>query len=239
MSPTKSAAARPALSRESVADRAVALADAEGLDAVTIRRLADELGVTPMALYWHFRTKEELLAGVGARVLDAVIMPAGTGEWAGDLRAALVALVVAMRPHPQLVGQVADQVMVHPLGLALTERALSSLAAAGFEPEPAAYLAMQAMHTAIGLVTLDAVDASGVSAVQRDAHLRTKRASLAALSPGTYPALVAHADAMTYCADVERFFTLGVDHYIAGVKGLAPARPARRGSPVTRPARRG
>ena len=50
--------------------RAIALADAEGLDALTIRRLAQELGVTPMALYWHFRNKEELLAGAGRPVLE-------------------------------------------------------------------------------------------------------------------------------------------------------------------------
>src|SRR5215467_7003154 len=50
---------RTRLSRSAVVDRALALADREGLDALTIRRLATELGVTPMALYWHFRSKEE------------------------------------------------------------------------------------------------------------------------------------------------------------------------------------
>ena len=47
--------------------RALALADAGGLDALTIRRLAQELGVTPMALYWHFRSKDELLVGLATR----------------------------------------------------------------------------------------------------------------------------------------------------------------------------
>ncbi|MFL5761300.1 MAG: TetR/AcrR family transcriptional regulator [Thermomicrobiales bacterium] len=41
--------------------RALAIADSEGLQAVTIRRVAKELGVTPMALYWHFKDKNELL----------------------------------------------------------------------------------------------------------------------------------------------------------------------------------
>src|SRR5437763_5942986 len=53
VAPSKTAT-RPSLSREVVADRALALADTDGIDAVTIRRLATELGVTPMALYWHF-----------------------------------------------------------------------------------------------------------------------------------------------------------------------------------------
>src|SRR5215469_5319588 len=52
---------RVRLSRAAVVERALALSDADGLEAVTIRRLATELGVSPMALYWHFRTKDELL----------------------------------------------------------------------------------------------------------------------------------------------------------------------------------
>ena len=61
-------AERTRLSKEVVVERGLALADAEGLDALTIRRLATELGVTPMALYWHFRNKEELLAALGDQV---------------------------------------------------------------------------------------------------------------------------------------------------------------------------
>src|SRR6266536_2501030 len=56
------------LSKSAVVGRALALADAEGLDALTVRRLAQELGVTPMALYWHFRSKEELLTGLATQI---------------------------------------------------------------------------------------------------------------------------------------------------------------------------
>ena len=49
-------------------ERALELADADGLDALTIRKLAQQLGVTPMALYWHFRSKEDLLEGVAEQV---------------------------------------------------------------------------------------------------------------------------------------------------------------------------
>lgn len=220
MAPTKTST-RPSLSREGVADRALALADSEGLEAVTIRRLATELGVTPMALYWHFRTKEDLLAGLGDRVLDAVELPAATGDWAADMRAALVALVTAMRPHPQVAHLVAERVMAHPKGLALTETALRTLSEAGFAEEPASYLAMQALRAAVTMVTGDQVDDSGVSAEERDAHLRQKQAMIASLDPETYPSVVAHAKAMTYCSDVDRFFSLGVDLYVSGVQGLA------------------
>jgi TetR/AcrR family tetracycline transcriptional repressor len=218
--PTK-AETRSPLSREVVADRALALADAEGIEAVTIRRLATELGVTPMALYWHFRTKEDLLAGLADRVLDAVELPARGDDWSTDIRAALVALVTAMRPHPQVAHLVAERVMAHPKGLALTETALATLDDAGFAPEPAAYLAMQALRAAVTMVTGDQVDDSGTTPEEREAHLRRKQADIASLPPEKYPVLIKHATAMTYCSDVEKFFDLGVDLYVAGVEGLA------------------
>ena len=60
---------RARLSKRVVTDAALKIADADGLDALTIRKLAQDLGVTPMALYWHFRNKEDLLgrgrAGMG------------------------------------------------------------------------------------------------------------------------------------------------------------------------------
>jgi TetR/AcrR family tetracycline transcriptional repressor len=70
------------LSKAAVVERALALADELGLEALTIRRLAQDLGVTPMALYWHFRSKEELLAGLGDQVwaeIDADADPAA--DW--------------------------------------------------------------------------------------------------------------------------------------------------------------
>jgi AcrR family transcriptional regulator len=221
--PTKTET-RPSLSRELVADRALEIADAEGIEAVTIRRLATELGVTPMALYWHFRTKEDLLAGLADRVLDAIELPQRSADWSADIRAALASLVTAMRPHPQVALLVPDRMMVHPSGLALTETALSTLSEAGFAPEEASYLAMHAMQAAIAMVTGDQVDDSGMPAEERDAHMRAKRAALASLDPARYPAVVAHATAMTSCSDIEALFGLGIDLYVAGVRGLAADR---------------
>jgi TetR/AcrR family tetracycline transcriptional repressor len=216
-------ASRPALSRDLVADRALEIADVEGLEAVTIRRLATELGVTPMALYWHFRTKEDLLAGLADRVLDSLELPDRRGDWVEDIRAAMHALVTAMRPHPQVANLVPQRIVQHPKGMDITERALQTLADAGFAPQHAGQLAMQAMRSVVGMVTNDAVDDSGMTAEERDAELRTKRAYLSSLPPDKYPALIQHADAMTYCPDPDEFFDLGIDLYVAGVRGLAPS----------------
>lgn len=144
-----------------------------------------------------------------------------------------------MRPHPQLAELVAGRILQHPHGRDLTELALRSLATAGFAPEPASYLAMLGLRTAIALVTGEQVDDSGVSPQERDERLRQKTAMIRALPPAQYPQLIAHADAMTYCSDVELFFDLGVDHYVAGVRGMAPGGDQRRaGRTGARSARR-
>ncbi len=70
---------RARLSKSAVVDRALALADAPGLEALTIRRLAQDLGVTPMALYWHFRSKEDLLMALGDRVWAEIDVEPGPG----------------------------------------------------------------------------------------------------------------------------------------------------------------
>src|SRR5580704_14285830 len=65
-------ATKSELSRLAIVDRALEIADAEGRDAITIRRLAQDFGVTPMALYWHVANKDELLAAMGDRFFDHV-----------------------------------------------------------------------------------------------------------------------------------------------------------------------
>src|ERR1700742_1195952 len=89
------------LSRDAVVDRALAVADAEGLDAVTIRRLGQEFGVTPMALYWHVKNKDELLDAMGDQLFAAMdYATAADAAWDTPLSAVVRALVDALRAHP-------------------------------------------------------------------------------------------------------------------------------------------
>lgn len=224
MTPTK---ARTSLSREVVADRAIALADTEGLEAVTIRRLAGDLGVTPMALYWHFRTKDELLAGAADRVLEGLTLPVTAAKnWPDEFRVLMAELVRVLSVHPQLVELIARRLLAGAPGLELTERALAALDEAGFGHDEAARLAGHAMRTAMALATGDLVDDSGMSSDEREDHLRQKRSMLTALPSERYPMLVGCADFMTYCADPNEFYSLGVEHFVAGVEGLALKRAA-------------
>jgi AcrR family transcriptional regulator len=81
-----------ALSRQGILDAAVALADANGIEAVTMRRLADELGVEAMSLYHHTPNKEALLDGMVDVLFDEVAgqLAETTGDWSQRLRSRIL-----------------------------------------------------------------------------------------------------------------------------------------------------
>ncbi|MFC7592286.1 TetR/AcrR family transcriptional regulator [Nonomuraea antimicrobica] len=89
------------LTARTIAERALEIGDAEGLDAVTIRRLATDLGVTPMALYWHYKNKELLLIGMADHLIGGFApKPADERPWQAQLRDLTEGLIRTLRTHP-------------------------------------------------------------------------------------------------------------------------------------------
>jgi AcrR family transcriptional regulator len=102
----KAPAARTPLSRERVLTTAVTLADEGGMEAVTMRGLADALGVEAMSLYYHVANKEALLDGVAEVIVDEINVhvadvPAATGpdDWQQAMRARILAARQVMLRH--------------------------------------------------------------------------------------------------------------------------------------------
>jgi AcrR family transcriptional regulator len=93
---------RAAHSRDDVAAAAVALADAEGLEAVSMRRVAAALGAGTTSLYRYLKSKDELLDLMVDAVARQLDLPERTGEWRTDLRALAAATRAAMLGHPWL-----------------------------------------------------------------------------------------------------------------------------------------
>src|SRR5262249_28787387 len=86
-SPSKPAAKpRPRLSRGRVLEVAIGQADSRGLEAVSMRTLAEELGVAPMALYRHIAGKEDLIDAMVDIVFGEVGVPPGGGDWKAAMR---------------------------------------------------------------------------------------------------------------------------------------------------------
>lgn len=147
------------LTRHTVVAQALALADREGLEAVTIRRLADQLMVTPMGMYWHVKDRDELLTAMSEQLLAEVI-PAGDPEqpWHERLRAMVVALLDVLRAHPcapDVLGGVdtgtADEDAADGFSR-VTEAAAELLSRAGFTPLEASLIASQLLHGVMGLM---------------------------------------------------------------------------------------
>src|SRR5512132_1281472 len=91
---------RSPLSPERILGAAVALADREGVDALSMRRLAQELGVVPMALYKHVANKDELLDGMVDVVVGEIDPPAALADWKTAIRRRVLSARRALLRHP-------------------------------------------------------------------------------------------------------------------------------------------
>lgn len=125
---------RAALSRDRVLDAAIALADAEGIGAVSMRRIAASLGVEAMSLYHYVKSKDELLGAILDRVLAELVLPPVTTPWKEALRETALSAHAILDRH-----RWAASVLMTPGASSQTrmrwmEAVLAALAAAGLPP---------------------------------------------------------------------------------------------------------
>jgi len=213
---------RARLSKRAVTDRALKLADADGLDTLTIRKLAQDLGVTPMALYWHFRSKEDLLEGVAERVwgeIDVNVDP--SAPWPDQLAGLLKSLVSVLRAHPSAPRLVLEHEKRNEAALRATEVTLKVLRDAGFDPRYASEIARSTLWTGITLVMSEPGYHPELSAEEHAERLRRAQIELALLPAAKYPRLVECAAPMTACDDPEFHYRLGIEVFIDGVRAAA------------------
>jgi TetR/AcrR family tetracycline transcriptional repressor len=217
-------AVRTRLSPDVIVASAVALADTEGLEAVTIRRLAQEHDVTPMAMYWHFSDKEALLDGIAEYLIGGVRLPEPTDEaWDVQLRAILGAFLAAIRPHPSIAGLALKRILVCEPGLALAERALGLLREAGLSPDKSADVGTFLLCSVISMVANEPGPERRIEGEARETMIRQKMAAFATLSPARYPNVLAAGKSLAICADEDDYFAVNLDLLVAGVCGIQPA----------------
>jgi TetR/AcrR family transcriptional regulator, tetracycline repressor protein len=212
---------RPRLSKRTVTERALKLADADGLDALTIRKLAHDLGVTPMALYWHFRSKEDLLEGVAEQVWGEIEVRVDPSvPWPVQLQRGLESLIRVLRAHPAAPQLLLEHEKRNEAAQRATEAALEILYSAGFDAEQASEIARSTLWTGIMLVMSETGWAPELSAEARAEKQRRNHVFLAMLPAATYPRLVESASYLANC-DPEFHYRLGVQLFIAGVEAIA------------------
>ncbi|MEU1733653.1 TetR family transcriptional regulator [Streptosporangium sp. NPDC020145] len=217
------------LTRDAVIDQALRIGDAEGLQAVTIRRLAQDLGVTPMALYWHFKNKEQLTVGMGDHLMRGfATQEDATGPWNERLRGLVADLVGILRRHTcaASVLEEVDQMEV-PSFLRVWDTALGLINQAGFTYEESCLVARYLLKGAIALAGGEARDRRRPSDHEAAEVKRIKRLSLQSLPRESYPHLVEMATPLVDGCSAEVYDTFGVDLLIGGVEVMAARRAAR------------
>ena len=123
------------LGKERVLRAAVDLADREGLESCAMRRLADELGVGVMSLYYYVSSKDELLDGMVDVVFGEIELPSTEGDWKTEMRERAISTREALARHRWAVGLMESRTTPGPASLRVHNAVLGCLREAGFSME--------------------------------------------------------------------------------------------------------
>ena len=130
---------RTPLSRQRVLGAAVALADRGGVGSLSMRKLAQELGVEAMSLYHHVDSKDDILDGIVDVVFGEIELPAGEADWKGAMRRRAVSAREALRRHPWATALMESRSTPGPANVRHHDAVLGVLRRAGFSVELAAH----------------------------------------------------------------------------------------------------
>lgn len=123
---------RGRLNRDRLLAAAVALADREGAEALTVRRLAEDLGVHPTSLYHHVPSKEAILDGVVERLLEEADLPGEVPDWTSWVRETADRFRALARAHPGAFMVLARRPAETAAAYRYTEAGLAAFQRGGF-----------------------------------------------------------------------------------------------------------
>ncbi len=173
---------RPGLTRALITEVALALADARGVESLSMRALAKELGVEAMSLYNHIRNKDDLLDAVVDTVVGRIDLPSTGSNWQNELRGRAHSMRTVFLAHPWAPPMIVGRINVGPNMLALNEATLGCLRAAGFSYVEADH-AMNALDSLIyGFHLLE-----GSMPVQPENYAEAALTHLPAIDADRYP----------------------------------------------------
>ena len=210
---------REPLTREALTTAALRIVDAEGLDALSMRRLAQELGVQASGLYTYVSGKSELLQLMLERVSAEVEIPDPDPErWQEQVKDVLRDLYRVLSAHRDLAGAALANIPLSASALTFADRAIALLLAGGLPPKVAAFAADLLPQ----YVTVSAYEGSlFAQRLEREpGYFEEVSAYFAALPPERFPTLTLLRDELMSNEGDERF-EFGLDVLVRGIASLA------------------
>jgi AcrR family transcriptional regulator len=208
---------RVPLSRERVLDAALALADEGGVEAVSMRRLGQVLGVEAMSLYKHVADKEAILDGIADLVMDEVEVPSPDLDWRTAIRRSAISAHEALRRHPWAGLVLESRLNPGPARLRYLDTVVGVLRGAGFDTPTVARAFMALDSHTYGFtmqelaLPFDSASAAGVA----------EEMAMRVFADG-YPNLAAMAE-LTMSGAQLLDFEFGLDLLLDGLERLRPA----------------
>ena len=207
---------RGALSREQIARAALALVDREGIDALTMRRVAAEVGASPMGLYRHFRGKEELVEAIVEAASGEESIDLSAEDWQTQLRELGRAIHRILERHPATVQLRLRRPIQTPAALRVTEAGVQILRRAGFSRAEAARAFRTLFLYAFAYAAFNTPESP-------DETRRETLAALHALPPEEFPELTGGAEEAADVMSGEEQFEFGLDLLITALEARLAA----------------
>jgi AcrR family transcriptional regulator len=226
--PARSRPVRQPLTREGIVDVALGIVDREGIDGLSMRRVAQELDTGPSSLYAHVANKDELLELMVDKVTGEIEIPVpDPARWQEQLKKVVRDTLRRFRAHGDLSRATLATVPTGPNALRVSEGMMAIMISGGLPPRTAGW----ALDRLVLYVHADAYEGALYGAKVRAAGTDPQayatqffgdlRRYLAALPPDRFPMLSAHAESIV-SGDGDARFEFGLDVLVDGLAAYVP-----------------
>ena len=226
---TPGATTRGGLCEGQIVATALDIIDRDGIEALNMRRIASDLGVGTMSLYWHVRNKEDLLWLVVDQIVGTVDVPPATDDWRADLLALLRNFRAALLLHRRALPLLNGRPGFGPRSLSFIDRMLGALALAGLSQSAASRAYGICVVFAVGFTASEVVtlDQTWDGSPRAEALKRDLAAYLADLPGDEHPNLRSMSADLIWSGGDEAFelglraLVDGFDVLVSGSEALA------------------
>ncbi len=232
VAPATGSEARSPLTRDEIVAAGIALLDRDGADALSMRRLGQELGAGATSLYWHVKNKDQLLDlildSVIGEVMDEIAPAEGWQDRLAELARAVRRVVVRHRHVAPLLG---ERPTLGPKALDAAEYTMAILRDAGFDDRTTSLASGALINYAAGFAMFESKNPGGAESPEAKAQAEAIMAYFRGLPPDRYPNMLAIAG--EHITDDDQF-EYGLERLLDGfasdlAAGPRPSRPPKDG----------